>query len=198
MEVVANTDVQCIVSYPLQCIVSYPLLLNLNPQGSHFGVVAHAGVVKEVPALDPTRITMLDAPDDTMMAFDVQVLFDGINLDELPVNVFVSAKRQAPKSGGISRELLSRNHELARKTIRDQAARQNFIPVFLYVSTASTNKLDETLERLGKKGQVDILVVSEDEMCTFLPVVASRPSLVALKGSKVLRQRAVSISNESA
>ncbi|KAK9816036.1 hypothetical protein WJX74_002080 [Apatococcus lobatus] len=140
------------------------------------------GPEETVPALDPTRITMLDAPGNDMIAFDAQVFFDGAKAKQLPINLFASAKRRAPNNSDIVDELLSENHVLARHTIRDQGATQKFFPVFLYVSMASTDRLAETLQRLAKQGQNDILVVSEDEMHAFLPVVASRPSLVALTG----------------
>ncbi|KAK9819217.1 hypothetical protein WJX74_006749 [Apatococcus lobatus] len=156
------------------------------------------GRVEEVPALDPTRITLLDTPGDAMNAFDAQVLFDASQAGAPSVNLFASAKRRAPKNSDIIDELLSENHELARQSIREQGFIQNFCPIFVYVSTASTDKLDETLERPANQGQHDILVVSEDELCTFLPVVASQPSLVALTGSKVLGQMNLSIGSEPA
>ncbi len=74
--------------------------------------------------MDPTRITMLDASGNEMVAFDAQVLFDGSQMKQLPVNMFVSAKRQAPKASDIIDELLWENHELARQTIRRQGAEQ--------------------------------------------------------------------------
>ncbi|KAK9833802.1 hypothetical protein WJX74_006316 [Apatococcus lobatus] len=137
-----------------------------------------AGRVEEVSALDPTRITLLNAPGVATIAFDAQVLFDGSQAGEPSINLFASVKRRAPKNSDIIDELLSENHELARQSIRDQGLIQNFFPIFVYVSTASTDKLDEALERLANQGEKDILVLSEDELGTFLPVVASRASLV--------------------
>ena len=175
----------------------HPLLLSLSPQSSQLNVVAHAGLVEEVRALDPTRITMLDAPGDDIIAFDAQFFFDGSRMKQLPFNLFVSAKRQAPRSGDIVDELLCEDHEAARQTSREQGAIQKFSPAFLYVTMVSANKL-KSLQRLVNQGQNDILVISEDELDAFLPVAAFRPSLVALTGSKVLRESYVSISTEPA
>ena len=99
---------------------SYPLLLSLSLQSSHFRNVAHAGLVKEVPALDPTRITMLDAPGGSMIASNAQVFFDGSKMKQLPINLFASANRPTLRNSNIIHELLSEDHELARRIMREQ------------------------------------------------------------------------------
>lgn len=132
--------------------------------------------------MDFTRVILHESLSNSRLGFDVRAFFKAGHPEDQPIAMFFSAQRLNPDSKGllsVKSELTLEDSKLARGGIRQQGASQGFFALFVYVSSSNNKQLAHTLQQLADDGEEDIVVIAQDELASFLPVLGLRSSLVA-------------------
>lgn len=158
------------------------LVITRAESSPHLAACAHAENVEEVPVMDFTRLVLLDTPSKSCIGFGVRAFFEAWYPEDQPTALFISANSISPKNASwlsIESKVTLEDSKMARTAVRQQGISQGFSALFVYISTRNDEQLAHTLQRLANDGEQDIVVIAQDDLASFLPVLGLRPSLVA-------------------
>ena len=84
---------------------------------------------------------------------------------------FISAKARNPRTYSARSEVDSELHSYTRQLLREKGEELGFKPIFVYISAGNEAGLDDTLAQLKKKGFADIIVVAQNGLPAFFPLL---------------------------